>query len=156
VKSDESFFLHEPFFEKWLVADSLIELFGYLPGIIFYAKDSESRYIAANSAMLMAKELRDPADLLGKTDRDFHPSVMAEAYIAEDRRILKTGRSLPHQVWFIIDQSGRPGWFHSSKVPLLDRSGAVIGIAGVRYSIETPEDRDRQFRSLAGVNRRHW
>ena len=150
-KPEECFFLHEPFFEKRPLAESLIELFGYLPGIIFYAKDGESRYIAANSAMLMTKELNDPADLLGKTDRDFHPSVMADAYIAEDRRILETGSSLPHQVWFVIDQSGRPGWFHSSKVPLRDRSGEVIGIAGVRYSIDTPEDRDRQFRALAPV-----
>lgn len=139
------------FFERRPVADGLIELFDYLPGVIFYAKDRESRYIAANRAMLMAKELEDPSELLGKTDRDFHPTVLADAYIAEDRRILQSGVSLPNEIWFIIDRSGKPGWFQSSKVPLRDEGGEVIGIAGVRYAIDTPEDRQRQFRRLAPV-----
>jgi len=144
---------YRPFFEKRPAAAALIELFDYLPGVIFYAKDRESRYIAANRAMLVAKEIGDPADLLGRTDRDFHPAVMADAYIAEDRRVMESGRSLVNQVWFIVDRSGRPGWFNSSKVPLRDESGEVIGIAGVRYAIETPEDREKQFRGLAPVIR---
>jgi len=132
---------------------ALIDLFDCLPGVIFYAKDRESRYIAANRSMLAAKGVPDPTDLLGRTDRDFHPAVMADAYIAEDRRVMESGRALTNQVWFVVDRSGRPGWFNSSKVPLLDESGAVIGVAGVRYAIETPEARENQFRDLAPVVR---
>jgi AraC-like DNA-binding protein len=141
------------FFAQGLDVGALVGLFDYLPGVIFYAKDRESRYVAANRAMLMAKELEDPRDLLGKTDRDFHPSVLADAYIAEDQRILEIGEPLPNQVWFIIDRSGKPGWFQSTKIPLRNGEGEVLGIAGVRYSIETPEDRKRQFRRLAPVIR---
>lgn len=144
---------HRPFFKHRPAAAALIELFDCLPGVIFYAKDRESRYIAANRAMLLAKEIRDPEDLLGRTDRDFHPAVMADAYIAEDRRVMERGCSLTNQVWFVVDRSGRPGWFNSSKVPLRDEAGEVVGIAGVRYAIETPEDRERQFRALAPVVR---
>lgn len=142
-----------PFFEKRPAAAALIELFDYLPGVIFYAKDRESLYIAANRAMLVAKEIEDPGDLLGRSDHDFHPAVMADAYIAEDRRVMESGRSLTNQVWFVVDRSGRPGWFNSSKVPLRNEAGEVIGIAGVRYAIETPEDREKQFRGLAPVIR---
>lgn len=149
--SGESCCFDEVFFKKRPTAAALVELFGYLPGVIFYAKNRNSEYIAANHAMLMAKEISDPAELLGKTDRDFHPSVVADAYIAEDRRVMESAQSLPHQVWFVIDRSGRPGWFQSSKVPLRDESGEVIGIAGTRYSIDTPAERDQQFRSLAPV-----
>jgi len=145
--------VHLPFFEHRPAAAALIELFDCLPGVIFYAKDRDSRYMAANRAMLAAKEIRDPGDLLGRTDRDFHPAVLADAYIAEDRRVMERGRPLMNQVWFVVDRSGRPGWFNSSKVPLRDEAGGVIGIAGVRYAIETPEDRERQFRSLAPVIR---
>lgn len=144
---------HRPFFEKRPAAAALIELFDYLPGVIFFAKDRESRYIAANRAMLVAKEIEDPGDLLGRSDRDFHPAVMADAYIAEDRRVMERGRSLTNQIWFVVDRSGRPGWFNSSKVPLRNEAGEVIGIAGVRYAIETPEDREKQFRGLAPVIR---
>lgn len=142
---------HRPFFESRPAAAALIELFDYLPGVIFFAKDRESRYIAANRAMLLAKEIEDPGDLLGRSDRDFHPAVMADAYIAEDRQVMESGGSLTNQIWFVVDRSGRPGWFNSSKVPLRDEAGEVIGIAGVRYAIDTPEDRRKQFRGLAPV-----
>jgi len=143
--------IHQPFFAQGLALGALVELFDYTPGVIFYAKDKESRYVAANRAMLDAKELKNPEELLGRTDRDFHPSVFADAYIAEDQKILKTGSALPNEVWFVIDRSGKPGWFHSTKVPLRNEAGDVVGIAGVRYAIETPEDRRRQFRRLAPV-----
>lgn len=153
AENTERLHFFRPFFDRRPAAAALIELFDYLPGVIFYAKDRESRYIAANRAMLVAKEIEASDDLLGRTDHDFHPAVMADAYIAEDRRVMEGGRSLTNQVWFIVDRSGRPGWFNSSKVPLRDEAGEVIGIAGVRYAIETPEDRERQFRGLAPVIR---
>lgn len=131
----------------------LITLFDCLPGVIFYAKDRESRYLAANRAMLLVKNLRAPEDLIGKSDRDFHPAALADAYIAEDREVMLTGRPVLNRPWFVIDRSGRPGWFNSSKVPLRDPSGTVVGVAGVRYPVETPEDRERHFRDLAPVVR---
>ncbi len=136
-----------------LPAGPLISLFDCLPGVIFYAKDRESRYLAANRAMLMAKNLRDPEALIGKTDRDFHPAVLADAYIAEDREVMLTGSAVLNRPWFVIDRSGRPGWFNSSKVPLRDEAGAIVGVVGVRYPVETPEDRERNFRDLAPVVR---
>lgn len=134
-------------------AASLLALFDCVPGIIFYAKDRESRYVAANRAMLQAKDLSDPQELLGRSDRDFHPAALADAYIAEDRAVMDADAPLLNQLWFVIDRSGRPGWFNSSKVPLRDGAGGVVGVAGVRYAVETPEDRARQFRELAPVVR---
>lgn len=130
-----------------------IALFDCLPGVIFYAKDRESRYLAANRAMLLAKNLREDEALIGKSDRDFHPAALADAYIAEDREVMLTGRPVLNRPWFVIDRSGRPGWFNSSKVPLRDATGAIVGVAGVRYPVETPEDRERHFRDLAPVVR---
>ena len=136
-----------------LPSGPLMTLFDCLPGVIFYAKDRESRYLAANRAMLLAKNLREPEQLIGKSDRDFHPAALADAYVAEDREVMLTGRPVLNRPWFVIDRSGRPGWFNSSKVPLRDPSGAVVGVAGVRYPVETPEDRERHFRDLAPVVR---
>ncbi|MEM7602045.1 MAG: AraC family transcriptional regulator, partial [Verrucomicrobiota bacterium] len=131
----------------------LIELFDCIPGIVFYVKDRESRFVACNSAMLSGKNLKNPQSLLGRTDRDFHPPALADAYMAEDRAIIQSGESLPNRVWFVIDRSGRPGWFNSSKVPISNAGGDIVGVAGVRYSIETPEDREKQFKDLAPVFR---
>ncbi|MEM0968879.1 MAG: PAS domain-containing protein, partial [Verrucomicrobiota bacterium] len=103
----------EAFFAKHPTALALIELFDCIPGIVFYVKDRESRFVACNSAMLSGKNLKNPQSLLGRTDRDFHPPALADAYMAEDRAIIQSGESLPNRVWFVIDRSGRPGWFNS-------------------------------------------
>jgi AraC-like DNA-binding protein len=129
---------------------NLLALFDCLPPeVIFYAKDRHSRFIAANTAMLAAKSLTEPAQLLGRSDRYFHPPAMADAFVAEDRRVMDSGRAELRKLWFVIDPSGRPGWFVSSKVPLRDESGAVVGLAGLRFPIETSHERTRQFKRLA-------
>lgn len=135
------------------LACALIELFDSLPGVIFYAKDLNSRYTAANRAMLEAKKLEHAEDLLGQTDTDFHPAALADAYLAEDRQVIEQGAPLNDRIWFIIDQHGRPGWFRQSKIPLKNLTGKVIGIAAVRYAIQTPEDRMRHFKALSPVIR---
>ena len=137
------------FFAAHPAAASLLELFEVLPGIIFFAKDRQSRFVAANSTMLATKNLSSPGELLGRSDRDFHPPALAEAYIAEDANVMKAGRSLTNQSWFVMDGHGRPGWFRSSKVPIRSVEGRVIGLAGVRYAISTPEERAAQFQNLA-------
>jgi AraC-like DNA-binding protein len=139
---------------------NLLALFDCLPPeVIFYAKDRHSRFIAANTAMLAAKSLTEPAQLLGHSDHDFHPPAMADAFVAEDRRVMDSGRAQLRKLWFVIDPKGRPGWFVSSKVPLLDSVGVVVGLAGLRYPIETPHERTRQFKRLAPAVRhleRHY
>jgi AraC-like DNA-binding protein len=132
----------------------VVSLFDCLPPeVIFYAKDRHSRFIAANSAMLAAKSLTAPEQLLGRSDHDFHPSAMADAFVAEDRAVIESGQSELRKLWFVIDLSGRPGWFISSKVPLISPEGQVVGLAGLRYPIETPHERTRQFKRLAPVVR---
>ncbi len=143
--------LNQEFFKLNPAATGFLDLFEFLPGIVFYAKDRSSCYVAANSTMLATKRLTSPSELLGRSDRDFHPPALAEAYIDEDRSIMETGKPLANQAWFVIDLSGRPGWFRSSKVPLHDADGSVIGLAGVRYAISTPEDRAQQFQNLVSA-----
>lgn len=132
-------------------AVALVHLFEVLPEVIFYVKDTESKFVAANTAMLEAKNIKNPDDLLGESDFAFHPRGLAEAYRAEDQDVMRSGQPLLNRVWFVLDPSSRPGWFISSKVPLQDHNGQVLGIAGVRYAIETPEERRFQFKTLAPV-----
>lgn len=145
--------LDEEFFARHPLACDLASLFDHLPNVIFYAKDRESRFVAANAAMVEAKSLENGRSILGCTDHDFHPPALADAYVAEDRRVMKDGQGLPHQLWFVLDHRGRPGWFNSSKVPLRDQTGEVVGIAGVRYAVASPHEAEERFKTLAPVIR---
>lgn len=136
------------FFERHRAALSVLALLDAWPGAIVYAKDAEGRYVAGNDAMLRAKGLEDPQDYLGRTDRDFHPPLLAASYMREDHEVMDTGVSVMNQKWFMLDPGGRPGWYNSSKVPLVDASG-VFGIAGVRCLVSDPGDLDESFRRLS-------
>jgi len=75
----------DQFFENNPAAKSVIDLFDFLPSVYFYAKDCEHRYIGINKATLTnVFGLEDAAELFGRTDADFQPAALAEAYHAED------------------------------------------------------------------------
>ncbi len=140
------------FFEQQPSAKDLFELFEYLPSAYFYAKDSQHRYVGANHQVLREVFGLDSIDeLLGKTDLDFQPPVLAEAYHAEDRRVMESGVTLAKEVWLVPHVQGSLKWYVSSKTPIHDPSGAVIGIAGVMYRVDTPKDRSLHFRDLTPV-----
>ena len=62
-----------------------------LPQKIFY-KDKKSVYVSCNSNY--ARDLKiSPDEIHGKTDYDFYPIELAEKYIADDKRIMKSGSS---------------------------------------------------------------
>lgn len=128
-------------------ASSLLALFEVLPNAFFYAKNKDSRFVHANSRMLEIYHLKNPNELIGKTDRDFHPPALAEAYIAEDNRVMESKQAILNQTWLVPHILGTPKWYVSSKVPLWE-DGAVAGIAGVMHLIETPSDQSEHFGEL--------
>jgi len=128
----------EHFFADRPLARSLMSLFEYIPDIVFYAKDTESRFTRVNSAFLELFSFSHESDLLGRTDRDFLPPALAEAYIVEDQRVMHGREPITKQSWLVHDAEDSPLWYVSSKVPLYSPEDRVIGIAGAMYPIATP------------------
>lgn len=106
-------------------------LFNYLPETYFFGKDEEGRFVFANPALLEALGLNDERQILGRSDYDFFDPVLAERYREEDRLVMTTGEPLSDRVWLVPNRDGTLHWYVSSKQPLFDRDGAVIGIVGV-------------------------
>ncbi len=128
---------------------SVIELFQHLPMALFYAKDVHQRYFAVNQRNLLdVFGLTDPEDLYGRTDSDFQPPALADAYHAEDRRVMELRQTIPNQVWLVPHVRGTPQWYLSTKTPLFSATGDVIGIAGAMYPIATPAEEASFFSEL--------
>jgi len=139
------------FFARCPMAESVIRLFDNLPQTYFYAKDRQSRFVKVNQMFLDNHGLADESEAIGRSDRDFHPPAMAEAYLAEDRRVMDSGRPLPGQVWLVLHRRRVPRWYVSTKTPLFDPKGAVVGLAGAMYRIHEPEELARHFHELLPV-----
>jgi len=141
----------EAFFRQHPLAITVIELFDALPNVYFFAKDRNSQYIKVNHAFLENHGLPSELEAIGKTDRDFHPALMAEAYIEEDRRVMSSGEPLPGQVWLVLHRRRIPHWYISTKTPIRGASGEVVGIAGAMYRIQHQHEQTRQFHELLPV-----
>lgn len=141
------------FFRRHPEAENVMTLFDALPNVAFYAKDTESRFVRVNKLLVEMHGLKDEAQMLGQSDRAFHPPALAEAYIAEDRRVMASRKPVPGQTWLVIHGGRLPHWYVSTKVRLLDVRGKVIGVAGAMYGIEQPAEQERYFRELFPVIR---
>ncbi|MFT7641889.1 MAG: hypothetical protein ACI9G1_003640, partial [Pirellulaceae bacterium] len=141
------------FFRQNPLAESIISLFESLPQTYFYAKDTESRFVKVNQPFLENHGLDCESQAIGKTDRDLHPPLLAEAYIEEDRRVMASRQSLSGQVWLVLHRRRVPRWYVSTKTPLFDASNNVVGLAGAMYRIEQQKELTQYFQELLPVVR---
>jgi AraC-like DNA-binding protein len=87
--------------------------------------------MAANTATCLRCGIRGEQDLIGSTDADYLPPEVAKAYREDDKKVIRTGKPLVDRLELFYDEQKRLDWFLTTKLPLRDRSGDVIGVIGV-------------------------
>ncbi len=100
--------------------------------VLIYAKDVDGRFVMANRALEHAA--RVPEGLIGGTDHDFFDPVIADEYRRNDRHIMAT-REWQVFIEDLVHPDGSVHTYRSTKFPLVDDSGEVIGIAGVSTDV---------------------
>jgi AraC-like DNA-binding protein len=106
-------------------------LFDHLPGVSFYCKDTQGRFMLASRGFLRHHQLRHERDILGLTDFDLAPQHMAAGYVRDDLRLLSAKARCVERVELWFDEQGTPDWFFVSKLPLKDADGRICGTAGI-------------------------
>jgi PAS domain S-box-containing protein len=105
-----------------------------LPDCIF-VKDAESRFLAANVATARLMGLAAPSDLLGKTDFDFYPPELAAQYRAVEEELLRSGKPEINQDEPRRDANGQWRTVLTTKVPMRNDEGAIVGLVGISRDI---------------------
>lgn len=105
-----------------------------LPDAI-YAKDTQCRKILANTVDVQNLGATSEAEVLGKDDFAFFPKEIAENFYRDDRYVLETGNPILNREEKIRFADGSYGYLLTSKVPLRDSHGEIIGIVGVGHNI---------------------
>ncbi len=117
-------------YERYLL-DTLMD---NVPDSIYF-KDRENRFIRISTAIATALHLADPREAIGKSDADFFSADLAAASSKDEQEIIRTGISIlakeEREVW----PDGHETWVLTTKMPLRDRHGAVIGTFGVSHDI---------------------
>ena len=102
-----------------------------LPQKIF-VKDENLVYVSCNENYARDLNIK-PDDIIGKTDYDFHPNELADKYRADDKRIMKEGKTEETEEKYVV--GGHETWINSVKTPIKDEDGKVVGIQGIFWDI---------------------
>jgi PAS domain S-box-containing protein len=129
---------------------ALIEqLFDHVPETVFFLKDASGRYVAVNQTLVERCGLQEKRQLLGRSVQDVFPADLAAGYAEQDRTVLRTGQPIIDHLELHWYARRRTGWCLTTKLPLRDRQGSVVGVAGISRDLRAPGDRENIPPSLA-------
>lgn len=125
-----------------------------IPERVFW-KDRNSVFLGCNKPLALDAGFSDPAEIVGKTDYDHASRATADLYRADDRRVMETGEPRISYEEPQIRPDGSHAWLRTTKVPLRNREGSIIGVLGTYEDItqqklaqEAVRDSEEKYRTL--------
>ena len=124
--------------------DLLRALLDNIPDNIYF-KDAQSRFTKVGQALCRKFGLHDPEEAVGKTDFDFFTAEHARAAYEDEQFILLTGQPIIGRTEKETWHDGRVTWGLTTKMPLRDRDGKIIGTFGVTKDITEIKETEREL-----------
>ncbi len=100
-----------------------------------YFKDVKGRFLRSSRAQAKRFGLSDPALAIGKTDFDFFAKDHAEEAFGDEQRIIQSGQPVIGVEEKSPLADGAERWVSTSKMPLRDKDGAIVGTFGISREI---------------------
>ena len=129
-------------------------LFNHLPDICLFAKDLNLRFTLSNPALLRMLGRSKSEDVLGKKDADFFPPHLCEMFDSYDRHLIETGEPVIDHAELIRNTNGTIDWFVTTKLPLRDADGSIIGLVGFTRNLKHFADTHDSFLAMNPVMER--
>ena len=121
----------DSFFSSLAQGQLMDELFDAVPGAYFFVKDRESRFMGGSRSFAETMGEEGIEAMIGKTDYDYSPDFLADAFRQDDEQVIKTGEPISNQIELVPASDGSLDWLCTSKIPLRNKEGDVVGLAGV-------------------------
>ncbi len=116
----------------------LAGLFDHAPDMAFFVKDAAGRYLAVNESLVKRHGLRHKSQVIGRRPCEFCAGDFGRIPAEQDAEVLRTGRALLdhlEQQWYVPQ---KPVWCLTTKLPLHDAEGKVIGLVGFSRDVRAP------------------
>ncbi|MEN9017411.1 MAG: AraC family transcriptional regulator [Hellea sp.] len=113
----------------------LINMFDLIPNTLFWIKDVDSRFLHVNQTFIDFSGMRCISKIIGKNDFSISPPYIAEQFIQDDKKVMQ-GATVTERIELNMHTTGELGWYSTSKRPLFDKYGMLIGTYGFTRLLE--------------------
>jgi diguanylate cyclase (GGDEF)-like protein/PAS domain S-box-containing protein len=120
-----------------------------IPDLI-WIKDPNGVYLACNPTFERFFGVKE-SSIVGKTDYDFVDKELADFFRANDMLAVKAASPKINEEWLTFASDGYRGLFETTKVPMLDGDGHLIGVLGVAHNITARKHAEEQLHLAASV-----
>lgn len=127
----------------------LERLFDMSPDVAFFVKDAVGRYIAVNESLVARHGLKRKSHVIGKYPHDICPGDFGRIPTEQDEKVLRTGRPLIDHLEMQWHRPNAPVWCLTTKLPMLDSKGGVVGLIGFSRDIRVPVEPQEIPRAFA-------
>lgn len=119
----------------------LLRPFDEIHGVLYILKDAESRVMAISPASIKRMGYSREEDILGRTMEEYLPKELAEKFRADDLWVLEHGEPKLNMVEMWFSPQGKRDWIVTSKYPIRNEAGTVIGVMGILQNLGTRQKR---------------
>jgi diguanylate cyclase (GGDEF)-like protein/PAS domain S-box-containing protein len=114
-----------------------------------YFKDRQSRFTRINRYAAARFGVGDPALAVGRTDFDFFTEEHAAKALRDEQEIIRTGQPMVNVEEKETRADGDVRWISTTKLPLRDRAGRIIGTFGISRDISERKAAEAQLQHRA-------
>jgi len=110
-----------------------------------YFKDRQSRFLRCSRAMSQRFGVASPDSVVGKTDFDFYEEAHAREAFDEEQHIIRTGLPVRGKIEREMVKDGVQQWALTSKIPLRNKAGEIIGTFGISKDVTFIKDAEAKL-----------
>ncbi|MBM3846393.1 MAG: PAS domain S-box protein [Verrucomicrobia bacterium] len=114
--------------------DLLYTIIDNVPDRIFI-KDKDSRFLKTNRSLARRFGLVHPREMIGRSDSDFFAPEHAMAARQDELKVMQTGQPMLDKIEQETLPDGSVSWVITSKIPLLDPHGGLMGTCGISRDV---------------------
>ena len=127
------------------------ELFDHLADIVYFIKDANGKYLVVNETLVTRCGVANKQSLIGQTPAEVLRAPLGDRFASQDRDVLKSGKPLLSQLELHVHPTGEVGWCMTTKLPLRDQRGKVVGLVGVSQDLRIPDIETEDYQQMASA-----
>jgi PAS domain S-box-containing protein len=113
-------------------------------------KDKDGVYLSCNTMFERFFGARE-ADIAGKTDYDFVDRELADSFREYDKKAMAAGKTTSNEEWITFADDGHRVFLDTTKTPMYDARGTLIGVLGIGRDITDRMSVERIRKALGGT-----